>query len=176
MFYLTMVIDLFRESLCSVRKAEELPFALRRYCKFIDVKEEKKKIMKYKEFLLKTIMNIEMFFRLHNDLFIDDLLGYLSFCGASKFKIIQTLLRNFMDMFGISRKKMEKLGESNFHLLEVSDLEKCGSWEEFVRLGTMYLYQVSEQRQVQPVRESERAKRSGILLSNSPQVKREAKR
>jgi len=142
-FYSTMLIDLFRESACSIRKAEELPFALRQHCKYIDT-SEKKKITKYKEYLLKTLLNIEMFFRLHDDIYIDSLLEYLNFCGASKFKIIQVLLQNFYAMFGISPKKMDKIGEYNFHLLDKSDLGEGVTKHEFVNVGTMYLLEIGK--------------------------------
>ena len=139
--FLTALIETFTSSLVSLRRCEELPHFLRLLGKHTTAngngdKSDKTKLQNIKDRIVKECMNTEMLFRMNAaDGQRDDLLSYLHYSGASKGKILQVCKDEFDGFFGINGKVLDKLpgGGYGYHLLEIGDLGKCETMEEFER-------------------------------------------
>ena len=79
-FYLQVMIEMFSNSLVSFRKAEELPFLAKYFAKTFDQRAEKKKVARWRDTILKMVLDLEMFARLTDEMLIDDLVRCLEFC------------------------------------------------------------------------------------------------
>jgi hypothetical protein len=104
-FYLQVTIDMFNKSLVSFRKAEELPFLAKYYAKTINPKKDPKKVVKWRETILRMVLEVDMFYRLTDDMLIDDLVRCLQFCHAKPANTTDTLKANFERYFGLNVKK-----------------------------------------------------------------------
>jgi hypothetical protein len=104
-FYLQVMIDMFNKSLVSFRKAEELPFLAKYYAKTINPKKDPKKVVKWRETILRMVLEVDMFYRLTDGMLIDDLVRCLHFCHAKPANVTETLKVNFERYFGLSVKK-----------------------------------------------------------------------
>ena len=74
------MIEMFSNSLVSFRKAEELPFLAKYFAKTFDQRAEKKKVARWRDTILKMVLDLEMFARLTDEMLIDDLVRCLEFC------------------------------------------------------------------------------------------------
>ena len=146
--FILMIIDVFTASLASHRKAEELPFATRYYCKTFDPAKDKKKLAKWKDILFKQVLDIDLFCRLNTESIIEDLLASLKLCNAEPISIAATLRSNFDTFFGVStislehqKKKMPTLSSAGYELLGQTDIEKS-DLDRFRVLGSRFLCEI----------------------------------
>jgi len=104
-FYLQVMIDMFNKSLVSFRKAEELPFLAKYYAKTINPKKDAKKVAKWKENILRMVLEVDMFFRLSDEMLIDDLVRCLHFCHSTPSQVVSMLKANLEIYFGLGNLK-----------------------------------------------------------------------
>jgi hypothetical protein len=79
----------------------------RYYSKTFNQVLDKKKVAKWRETLLKLVVDLEMFCRLTNEMLIDDLTSCLAWCGADGPTTVALLKANFESYFGLKVKSLK---------------------------------------------------------------------
>ena len=163
-FYLQIMIDMFHRSLVSFRKAEELPFLAKYFAKTFDQRTERKKIVKWKESIMKMVLEVEMFYRMTGEMLVDDLVRCLAFCNASPEATQKLLKLNFEEYFGLTVKK--SLGTKYENLTE-KDVEV--SMDRFRENGSKILHSISffYFKHVNLVKEAQDLTETSLLLNFS---------
>jgi len=138
--YLNMTIEMFFNCQVSFRKAEELPFLVKYYTKTFNQVREKKLVMKWRDRLLKLVLDIEMFCKMTSDMLIDDLQSCLSFCQSDPTTTAILIRANFESYFGL---RLRKAVGGKYELLTQKEVEKV-DFEDFRMLGSKYLFEMAK--------------------------------